>query len=339
MTYIYLVEEAFFSGHLNGARIPVFLHMLRSLRDGTRVIVMQQGERQVLECDTDAASMDAAFNACRLVPDIGATKYDLAVFQKGRPPSAVSGMEVREKALMLNDPRARQAANQFHELLSGRFGLDTYRLSAPLRYVRGLRQDKADMARFDVVYVQSQTEAQFLRRHARETGARVEIFKNSAVTLELFPEIAIQRGDAKRGGKFLLPVPPGARREGEYAWFLRHLAKLPDLAADTTVLSGAAFARHIPAGIKRASDVEDFQQFLGQFDCVLVPTGHYTGLNNRVFQAACAGCRLIASPQALEGLMPDHPALATAPRNFAGFAAAMKAFPQGSVAPEAVLAG
>ena len=336
MTNIYLVEEDFFSGHLNGAQIPVFLHMVQALRAGTEVRYRQNSKFYSLRIDEQATSMDAAFNSSESYLSTGGD-FALAVFQKGQPQSAISDLQVAKTALMLNDPRARQAANQLHELLSGRFGFDLYRMTAPLRYLQGLREDRADLSRFDVVYVQSETEAQFLRDQGGNAYAQVEIFKNSVITLDLFPGSVTKPSLASRPERFLLPVPPGKRREAEYGWFLGNLEKHPDLSTQITVLARKSFRRHIPSGIRWTSNVDDFQEFLTRFECVIVPTMHYTGLNNRVFQAACAGCHVIASPEALEGLLPHHPEVAKAPRDFGSFAEAMKAFPTGSLDPQTVL--
>ena len=337
MNILYLIEPTFFDMHLNGARIPVFLHMLRALRDGARVQAFENSQKYAVSADFNAATMDAAFMSDIKKPTNNDRRVDLAVVQKGQPSAALQHYVITDIALMLNDPRSRQAANQLHELLSGRFGLDAYRVSAPWRYVKGRRRDLADMLEYDIVYVQSEVEKQALEKIGSGKGAKIEVFKNSAVTIDLFPDIVRSRVAGSRTKKFLLPVPPGIRREREYARFLGSLADSPDLLADLTVLSDPKFARHIPSVAEHASHVEDFQKFLEEFDCVLVPTKHYTGLNNRVFQAACGGCQLIASPEALTGLIPGHPVLETAPKSFQAFKDKMKSFPEGSVAPEIVL--
>lgn len=338
MTILYPIEVDFFVGHLNGARIPVFLHMLRALQEVSDVQVLQGGHRSRLQLDLDAPTMDAAYASASLEPASDDPRFALAIFQKGQPRDAIRGLDVVQTALMLNDPRARQAANQWHELLSCRFGFDRYRLSAPWRYLQGLRQDRTDLRQFDKVFVQSEIEARFLRDCAGRGAAQVEIFSNAAVTLKLFPEIAVPSVGADRARRFLLPVPPGTRREAEYRWFLKKLSAYPELAAQTTVLARENFLKDVPPGFDRRPPVEDYQKYLVDFACVLVPTKHYTGLNNRVFQAACSGCRVIASPEALCGLMSGHPALTHAPRSFTQMRDAMLSFPEGSTAAEDILA-
>ncbi|MCT4556809.1 MAG: hypothetical protein N4A61_02005 [Pelagimonas sp.] len=337
MKLLFIIEPVFFDTFLNGARIPMFLRMVRAFQDGAEVHVRQGGDLWKLDCAQDAPTMDAAHRLAKLTRVTGPQSYALAVYQKGQSWDGAPGIEIAQRALMLNDARARQAGNQLYELCSGRFGFDLYRLSAPLRYMQGLRRDVAQMDRFDIVYVQTAPEAAFLRRKAPGAKAQIEMFNNALETKQLFPASIQPRGTAPRDRRFLLPVPPGVRREAEYVWFLRRLAGHPDLARQTTVQARAEFAPHVPEDMTHDSDVPDFQAYLAGFDCVLVPTKHYTGLNNRVFQAAAAGCHVIASPDALEGLIPGTSEQAHAPKSFAQFRAAMARYPEHALTPEVIL--
>lgn len=338
MTALFVVEPNFFEGHLNGVRIPLFLRMLQLAGDGSEVhATVAEGRRVRISFEASAETMDSAYSAVVLDPVDGPVSYALGVFQKGRTLQQATGVTLERTALMLNDARARQAGNQFYELLSGRFGADLYRMTALLRYVQGLRRDRAQMDRFDTVYVQTAPEAEFLRRKSPGARAQIEIFNNGHVTRALFPASILVRGSEARLYRFVLPVPPGVRREPEYAWFLRRLGRYPDLLAQTRVLAPQGFARHIPQGVAHDVGVPDFQAYLAQFDCALVPTKHYTGLNNRVFQAAASGCHVVASPEALEGLIPGSAAVRRAPRNFAGFREAMLSYAEAAVSPEILL--
>ncbi|MGK7761317.1 hypothetical protein [Marinovum sp. B10] len=332
MKTLFLIDPAFFDGHLNGARIPLCLMMLDTLRDGGRVCA-QIGPRRVrVSFPSEADTIDASFSGVRLEDAPEECAFDLAVCQKGVPPELPEGVEVTQVALMLNDARGRQAINQFNELLSGRFGFDLFRMLGPLRAIQGNRRDRAQMARFDRVYVQTAPEAAYLRKRFSEAEQKVRIFNNGTVTLRLFEDTVVARPKTPRPRRFLLPVPPASRRVAEYEWFLKRLAAYPKLLEQTTVLLPSAFAGRVPEGFNVASAVPDFQAFLTSFDCVLVPTGHYTGLNNRVLQAALAGCDVIASPQALEGLIPHEQELAAAPHTFAQFRALMETWPEGGTA-------
>lgn len=325
MPTLFAIQPEFFTGHLNGARIPIFLMMLEHLKAGTTVHVMEDGVRHELSLGTWPRAMDLAYAALERRPvgrDVG---YETMICQKGHVP-ATRPEGVAATALVLNDASARQAVNQWQELLSGRFGLDLYRASAPLRYLQGTRRDRAQLGRHDRVYVQTAQEAAYLRRKHPDARAKIEIFNNRAAMLDLFPDAA-RPADRPRPRRFLLPVPPGARRAGEYGWFLLSLARHPELLAQTTVTAPESFAPYIPEGVEVDRDIPDFDAYLAGFDCVLVPTKHYTGMNNRVFQAAIAGCDVICSPEAAMGLNDAPEVLARTYDSFEGFCAAMEAYP------------
>ena len=336
MKLLFVVEADFFEGCLDGRRIPLLLRMIQALTGGHNVHVALGPDRHELTVPKNALTMDAVHGAAKLTPVDGPTTYDLAVFQKGCSLPETDGLNWYQSALMLNDAHARQAYNQLYELLSGRFGFDLYRVSAPLRLLQGLRHDIAQMRRFDTIYVQTPPEANFLRLFAPWAKARIEIFNNAVLTRDLFPDL-IRPPTGSRRRDFLLPVPPGIRREPEYAWFLRRLAAYDDLCSRTTVLAPPSFTRHVPPGMAHDSDVPDFQVYLQDFACVLVPTKHFTGINNRVFQAAAAGCDVIASREALEGLISGAPELSQMPRSFAAFRDAMKGYPKTALTPKMLL--
>lgn len=336
MKLLFVVEPDFFEGYLNGRRIPLLLRMVQALVEGQDVHVALGPDRHALTIPNSALNMDAAYSTAELTPVEGTAIYDLAVFQKGRSLPEKEELSWRKCALMLNDALARQAYNQLYELLSGRFGLDLYRVSAPLRLLQGLRRDITQMNRFDIIYVQTNPEATFLRRIAPRATARIEILNNAKLTRDLFPDMIRLPGGMRRRD-FILPVPPGIRREPEYAWFLRRLSTHEDLCARTTVLAPRGFARHVPQGMVHDSDVPDIHAYLQGFACVLVPTKHFTGLNNRVFQAAAAGCDVIASPEALAGLIPNTPELAKMPRSFAAFLEAMRGYPEAALTAKMLL--
>lgn len=337
MKTLFIADPGIFDNHLDGATIPMCLMMVSKARAG-ETIVVQLGPRRVrVDFDRAAETLDATHASARLSPAEYETYFDLVVYQKGVPDALPDGVNVDSRALMLNDARGRQAMNQFHELLTGRFGFDAYRMSAPLRALQGTHRDRAQLQRFDTVFVQTAPEADYLKRRFPTLAGKVAIFCNAAVTLRLFPEQVVAQPDTPRRRRFLLPVPPGLRRFGEYKWFLDRLASCPELLAQTAVLAPEAFRPLLPDGVVADSSVADFHGYLTGFDCVLVPTGHYTGLNNRVFSAAVAGCRLLASPEALEGLIPGAPEIVSAPRSFADFRRMMERWPEGALSPDVIL--
>lgn len=333
MKTLFVVEPDFFDGHLSGARIPVFLKMAELCRGKSKVFARLGTKVVQVSMPADAPNMDLAYGGILLGAVKDVPQFDSVICQKGQRPDVAGG----RTALMLNDARGRQAINQLYELLSGRFGFDAYRLSAPIRFWQGMRRDRAQIAKFDTVYVQTEAEARFLRRFFAKAAHKIEIFSNKDAILSLYPNSVIAKNGA-RPHRFLLAAPPGIRRAAEYAWFLRRLRRHPELLRQLTVLAPDSFRKFVPQGVQIDTAVADFSAYLQQFDCVLVPTKHYTGLNNRVFQAAAAGCDVIASAEALEGLVgSDRALLRSLPRSFIAFRAAMETYPNGAVKPETVL--
>ncbi len=333
---LFALEPDFFSGHLNGARIPIFLMMLQELKQGRDVHALCGRQRFAVTLEQWPASMDEAYIVLRRTPVDTPASYEEMVTQKGHAPhpGALEDLDIASRSLLLNDSQARQAVNQLYELLSGRFGFDRFRLAAPLRIVQGLRRDRAMLRRYDRVYVQTEPERRFLQQpFIGGDPGRIGIFNNMSVTLELFPRKKLrEQGDkALRADCFLLAVPPGRQRLGEYRWFLRRLAREPELLNRTTVLGPPALRDLLPREVAFVSEVPEIDSFFSEFACVLVPTRHYTGMNNRVFQAALAGCDIICSREAVQGLNNAPSVRARCCNSFADYAHAMASYPAGGV--------
>ena len=88
--------------------------------------------------------------------------------------------------MVLNDAHGRQAVNQFMELLSGRFGLDMFRLLAPCRFFVGNYRDLKHLKHFDKVFVQTKAEANYLKNRFVKLARKISIYSNAGATLRLF---------------------------------------------------------------------------------------------------------------------------------------------------------
>ncbi len=219
---------------------------------------------------------------------------------RGRPLARTVG-------LGLNDVKTAMHADAAVELLSGRYGLDPFRIRRALRWPLVRRAERRYLAKVELVHVQTEREHAKLDRitEGMRRTPRVVVAPNG-VNEDLLALPAAR----SRARSILYMTHLAAGRARESGWFLERVwpqvvARAPEaelLLVGTPPDRHSAFWRHPPERAKVLGFVDDLAGLFSSVRLAVVPTLHSTGVVNRILDAMAAGVPVVTTPEALSTL-------------------------------------